>query len=45
VIAVPTGAHSRDELESIGPTFTLNEDWHYSDLMVAIEKIKELETH
>jgi phosphoglycolate phosphatase-like HAD superfamily hydrolase len=45
VIAVPTGAHSRDELESIGPTFTLNEDWHYSDLMIAIDKIKELETH
>lgn len=45
VIAVPTGAHSRDDLESNCPTFTLNEDWHYSDLMIAIEKIKELETH
>ena len=45
VIAVPTGAHSRNELESNCPTFTLNEDWHYSDLMIAIEKIKELETH
>jgi len=45
VIAVPTGAHSRDELESIGPTFTLNENWQYSDLMIAIDKIKELETH
>jgi phosphoglycolate phosphatase-like HAD superfamily hydrolase len=45
VIAVPTGAHSRDELESIGPTFTLNENWQYSDLMITIDKIKELETH
>ena len=45
VIAVPTGAHSRNELESNCPTFTLNEDWHYSDLMIALEKIKELETH
>ena len=45
VIAVPTGAHSRDELESIGPTFILNEDWQYSDLMITIDKIKELETH
>lgn len=45
VIAVPTGAHSRDELESNCPTFTLNENWHYSDLMITIERIKELEAH
>jgi phosphoglycolate phosphatase-like HAD superfamily hydrolase len=45
VIAVPTGAHSRDDLESNCPTSSLNKDWHYSDLMGAVEKIKELEAH
>lgn len=45
VIAVPTGAHSRDDLESNCPTSILNKDWSYSDLIGAVEKIKELETH
>ena len=43
VIAVPTGAHSYVELESHCPTEILNEHWRYSDLMIAIEKIKLLE--
>jgi phosphoglycolate phosphatase len=45
VIAVPTGAHSRDDLEINCPTSSLNKDWHYSDLMDAVEKIKDLEAH
>ena len=45
VIAVPTGAHSCDELESNSPTSTLNKDWCYSDLISAIEKIKKSEAH
>jgi len=39
VIAVPTGAHTRDELESNRPTTTLTADWRYSDLKSAIDKI------
>jgi len=39
VIAVPTGVHTFDELESHRPTATLSANWHYSDLKSAIDKI------
>jgi phosphoglycolate phosphatase-like HAD superfamily hydrolase len=40
VIAVSTGAHSYEELESHHPTAILKKTWEYSDLMIAVEKIK-----
>lgn len=36
VIAVPTGAHSYEELLSHQPTKILKRNWEYSDLMLAI---------
>lgn len=40
VIAVSTGAHSYEELESHHPTAILKKNWEYSDLMIAVERIK-----
>ena len=40
VIAVPTGAHSFQELNYYNPTITLDKDWSYDSLVLAIENIK-----